>query len=121
MQLGGLHSHSTLISYFKELYDLGILPLAMATDSERSQYAHLLETSMAGGLSSALVNRLKNYLLPEYEKLPVATKLMHDNLRSCIETQNELRMSTEQYKKIAGLFRDLSGYITSLGTRIERG
>ena len=115
-----LHAHPTLIAYFRELYDLGVIPLAMATDLERSQYAHLLETSMAGGMSSALVDRLKNYLLPEYDKLPDASRLMHDNLRSCIETQNELKSSQEQYTNIAGLFHDLNAYVTALGTRISR-
>lgn len=114
------HAHPTLIAYFRELYDLGVIPLAMATDLERSQYAHLLETSMAGGMSSALVDRLKNYLLPEYEKLPDASRLMHDNLRSCIETQNELKSSNEQYTRIATLFHDLNSYVTALGTRISR-
>jgi chromosome condensin MukBEF ATPase and DNA-binding subunit MukB len=114
------HAHPTLIAYFRELYDYGVIPLAMATDLERSQFAHLLETSMAGGMSSALVDRLKNYLLPEYEKLPDATRLMHDNLRSCIETQNELKSSNEQYTRIATLFHDLNSYVTALGTRISR-
>jgi chromosome condensin MukBEF ATPase and DNA-binding subunit MukB len=114
------HAHPTLIAYFRELYDLGIIPLAMATDLERSQFAHLLETSMAGGMSSALVDRLKHYLLPEYEKLPDASRLMHDNLRSCIETQNELKSSNEQYTRIATLFHDLNSYVTALGTSISR-
>ena len=114
------HPHPTLIAYFRELYDLGVIPLPMATNLERSQYAHLLETSMAGGMSSALVDRLKNYLLPEYEKLPDVSRLMHDNLRSCIETQNELKSSNEQYTKIAGLFHDLNAYVTAWGTRISR-
>jgi chromosome condensin MukBEF ATPase and DNA-binding subunit MukB len=115
-----LHAHPTLIAYFRELYDLGVIPLAMATDLERSQYAHLLETSMAGGMSASLVDRLKNYLLPEYEKLPDASRLMHDNLLSCIETQNELNSSSEQYTKIADLFRDLNAYVTARGLRISR-
>src|SRR5258706_6460304 len=71
-----LQAHPTLNSYFKELYDRGALPLTMATDAERSQYAHLLETSMVGGLSDELAVRLKGYLLPEYEKLPTTVKLM---------------------------------------------
>ncbi len=75
---------------------------------------------MAGGMSSALVDRLKNYLLPEYEKLPEATRLMHDNLRSCIGTQNELQSSNEQYAKIASLFQDLNSYVVGFGTRISR-
>ena len=114
------HAHPTLIAYFREMYEVGVIPLAMATDSERSQYAHMLETSMAGGMSSALVDRLKNYLLPEYEKLPDASRLMHDNLRSCIGTQNELKSANEQYIRIATLFRDLNYYVTALGTRIKR-
>jgi chromosome condensin MukBEF ATPase and DNA-binding subunit MukB len=114
------HPHPTLIAYFRELYDLGVIPLPMATNLERSQYAHLLETSMAGGMSSALVDRLKNYLLPEYEKLPDASRLIHDNLRSCIATQNELKSSNEQYTRIAGLFHDLNAYVTAWGARISR-
>lgn len=114
------HAHTTLIAYFRELYESGVIPLAMATDLERSQYAHLLETSMAGGMSSELVDRLKNYLLPEYEKLPDATRLMHDNLRSCIETQNELKSSNEQYTRIATLLHELNSYVTTLGSRISR-
>jgi chromosome condensin MukBEF ATPase and DNA-binding subunit MukB len=115
-----LQAHPTLGSYFKELYDIGALPLTMATDAERSQYAHLLETSMVGGLSAALTVKLKDYLLPESEKLPSTVKLMHDNLRACIGTQNELKSSEEHYKRIAGLFRNLTGYITTLGKRVER-
>jgi chromosome condensin MukBEF ATPase and DNA-binding subunit MukB len=114
-----LNAHPTLSSYFKELYDVGALPLAMATDAERSQYAHLLETSMAGGLSAELAVKLKQYLLPEYEKLPSTVKLMHDNYLACVETQSELETSEQHYRRIGDLFQSLTGYVRALGTRVE--
>jgi chromosome condensin MukBEF ATPase and DNA-binding subunit MukB len=115
-----LQPHQTLATYFKALYDIGALPLAMATEAERSQYAHLLETSMVGGLSAALAAKLKDYLLPESEKLPATVKLMHDNLRACIETQLELKDSEQHYKRIAGLFNSLTDYVTTLLTKVGR-
>jgi len=114
-----LDAHPTLSSYFKELYDVGALPLAMATDAERSQYAHLLETSMVGGLSPELAVKLKQYLLPEYEKLPSTVKLMHDNYLACVETQSELETSEQHYRRIGELFQSLTGYVRALGTRVE--
>jgi len=113
------HAPPTLIAYFRELFDWGVLPLTMATDLERSQYAHLLETSMAGGLSAPLVDRLKNYLLPEYGKLPEATRLMYDNLLACIRTQDELELSNEHYTRIGSLFQNLKNYVAALGRRIR--
>jgi chromosome condensin MukBEF ATPase and DNA-binding subunit MukB len=113
-------AHPTLGAYFKELYDLGALPLPMAGDADRSQYAHLLETSMMGGLSQDLAVRLKNYLLPTYTKLPDAINRMQQNLLACLATKNEMDTSSKSYELLSKLFTALDQYTVAVAGKVQR-
>jgi chromosome partition protein MukB len=63
--LGGvLRIFGSAKEYFAELFDLGITPLRLSTDEERTKMNEMLRTSMTGGISRALTTDLRGFLLP---------------------------------------------------------
>ena len=78
---------ATAKEYFKALFDRGVTPLRLDTDTDRRKLAEMLQTSMDGGLSPALTSELRSFLLREQSGLSDAIKRMRANIRSCKHTR----------------------------------
>ena len=60
-----LETFPTTKDYFAALFDLGVTPLRLATDADRTKLNEMLRTSMTGGISRALTSDLREFLLKE--------------------------------------------------------
>ncbi|MGA2449981.1 MAG: chromosome partition protein MukB [Polyangiaceae bacterium] len=90
--------------YFGHLFELGVLPLRMATDEDRSKYAEMLRTSMTGGISRVLATELRSFLLKEETGLGDALSRMRSNLDACHRTRVEVTDAGRLEHEIRGVF-----------------
>lgn len=97
-------SFSTAKDYFATLFDLGVTPLRLATDADRTKLNEMLRTSMAGGISRALTSELRDFLLKEETGLADTLKRMRANLDACRRTRIEVDESTKLEQEIAGIY-----------------
>lgn len=94
--------------YFQFLYDNEISPIRLTENEERKKYNQLLHTSLYGGLSRSLQSSLRDYLLPENDRLIKGIQEMEQNLLSCRKT----RSAIQRYQSIRETIRRV--YQTSL-------
>jgi chromosome partition protein MukB len=89
--------------YFRFLFDNEISPLRLIENEERKKYNQLLHTSLYGGLSRSLQSGLREYLLPENDKLVQGIHEMEQNLKSCRRT----RSAIQRYHSVREVINDL--------------
>ena len=80
---------TTAKEYFKTLFDQGVTPLRLESDTDRKKLGEMLRTSMAGGLSPALTSNLRSFLLQEESGLSDALTRMRSNIEACARTRAE--------------------------------
>lgn len=89
--LGGkVDVFSSAKDYFTALFDLGITPLRLASDEDRSKLNEMLRTSMTGGISKAITGELRSFLLREEPGLSDTLTQMRGNLDACHRTRAEV-------------------------------
>lgn len=76
--------------YFRFLFDNEISPLRLVENEDRKKYNQLLHTSLYGGLSRSLHSSLRDYLLPENDKLVKGIQEMEQNLQTCRRTRSAI-------------------------------
>ncbi|MGM0578228.1 MAG: chromosome partition protein MukB [Myxococcota bacterium] len=79
--------------YFRELFEAGALPLDLSAREARSRMDQVLRTSMMGGISRALAQGLRDYLLQRDDTLANTVRRMQDNLTACRRTRSQVRES----------------------------
>lgn len=84
---GELVSFRHAKDYFQFLFDNDISPIRLIENEERKKYNQLLHTSLYGGLSRTLQTSLRDYLLPENDKLVQGIHEMEQNLKTCRRTK----------------------------------
>ncbi|HVJ93869.1 MAG TPA: chromosome partition protein MukB, partial [Labilithrix sp.] len=90
-RLGGkLDVFGSAKDYFGALFELGITPLRLATEEERTKLHDMLRTSMTGGISRALTSELRSFLLKEESGLADTLVRMRANLEACRRTRTEV-------------------------------
>ncbi len=89
--------------YFRFLFENEISPLRLVENEERKKYNQLLHTSLYGGLSRSLHSSLRDYLLPENDKLVKGIQEMEHNLQSCRRT----RSAIERYQATREVIRNV--------------
>ena len=98
--------------YFRELFDLGLTPLRLDTDDERSRFNHMLRTSMVGGISATLSGGLRDFVLREDTNLAESLKAMRANLLACQVTRREVEESGAAQREIAEVYRSAETMFT---------
>lgn len=99
---GEMFSFTKIGDYGSRLFDLGILPLKLTDKATREKFNRLLQTSLQGGFSSGLQEKLKDYLLPNYTEISDSIEHMDHNLSQCritrknIENLNQRILSVEK-------------------------
>jgi chromosome partition protein MukB len=101
---GRIDVFDTAKDYFGSLFELGVLPLRMATDEDRNKYAEMLRTSMTGGISRVLATELRSFLLKEETGLGDALSRMRANLDTCHRTRVEVTDAGRLEREIRGVF-----------------
>ncbi|GMU22531.1 MAG: hypothetical protein AMXMBFR13_26170 [Phycisphaerae bacterium] len=99
-----LEVFSTTKEYFARLFELGITPLRMASDEDRTKLNELLRTSMTGGISRALTTELRDFMLKEETGLADTLKRMKANLDACRRTRIEVEDSRRLEQEISGIY-----------------
>lgn len=107
--------------YFRFLFDHDISPLRMIENEERKKYNQLLHTSLYGGLSRSLQSSLREYLLPENDKLVQGIHEMEQNLKSCRRTRSAIQRYHSVREVISNLYdKGLEMYRAAFfATRLE--
>ncbi len=91
--------------YFRFLFDNGISPVRLLESEERKQYNQLLNTSLYGGLSRSLQTSLREYLLPEDNKLISGIRDMEQNLLTCRRTRSSIQRYQTVRETIRGIYQ----------------
>lgn len=103
-RLGGqMETFRSTKDYFAELFELGIFPLRLASEEERSKLNEMLKTSMTGGISRALTSELRGFLLREETGLSDALSRMRENLDTCRRTRTEVIEAQRLEREISGV------------------
>ncbi len=100
---GELTSFRHAKDYFRFLFEKEISPLRLVENEDRKKYNQLLHTSLYGGLSRSLHSSLRDYLLPENDKLVKGIQEMEQNLHTCRRT----RSAIERYQKTREVIRSV--------------
>ena len=87
-----------------KLFERGITPMRLAGDEERSKLNEMLRTSMTGGISRALTNELRSFLLKEESGLGDTLARMRANLDACARTRNEVGESRRLEREITAIY-----------------
>ena len=85
-----LHACATAKEYFNALFERGVSPLRLDRDGERQKLSEMLRTSMTGGMSEVLTNRLRAFLLKEEGGLADILRRMRLNIDACRRTRAEV-------------------------------
>lgn len=101
---GRLVTFDTLKDYFAALFDRGVTPMRLATDDERIKFNDMLRTSMVGGISKALSDGLRGFLLKEETGLADTLKRMRGNLDACRRTRRQVDEATDLERDIHGVY-----------------
>ncbi|MCL2639209.1 MAG: chromosome partition protein MukB [Phycisphaerales bacterium] len=101
---GHLEVFNTQKDYFARLFELGVTPLRLASEEDRTKFNDMLQTSMTGGISRSLTTGLRNFLLKEETGLADTLKRMKDNLEACRRTRIEVEDSRRLEKEISGIY-----------------
>jgi chromosome partition protein MukB len=99
-----LQVFSSAKEYFAFLFDRGVTPLKLNTDSEKSKFNEMLRTSMTGGISRALTSELRSFLLKEEGNLSSTLQQMKANLEACGRTRIEVDQARKLEKEIGGVY-----------------
>lgn len=99
-----LEVFGTAKEYFARLFELGVTPLRMASDEDRTKLNEMLRTSMTGGISRALTTELRDFLLKEETGLADTLKRMKANLDACRRTRIEVEDSRRLEQEISGIY-----------------
>jgi chromosome partition protein MukB len=99
-----LEAFGTTKEYFARLFDLGVTPLRLASDEDRTKFNEMLRTSMTGGISRALTAELRDFLLKEETGLADTLKRMRANLDACRRTRIEVEDSRRLEQEISGIY-----------------
>lgn len=99
-----LEVFSTTKEYFARLFELGVTPLRMASDEDRTKLNEMLRTSMTGGISRALTTELRDFLLKEETGLAHTLKRMKANLDACRRTRIEVEDSRRLEEEISSIY-----------------
>lgn len=86
----------TVGEYCQALYEAGILPSGMSMGHDRSLYASLIETTFKGGVSNAVVSRLKDFLLPEATQVSDIVAGLQACTNEVIMTRNEISSAEKE-------------------------
>jgi chromosome partition protein MukB len=92
-------------AYFREIFDLGVTPLRLDTEDERTRFNEMLRTSMVGGISRTLSGGLRDFVLREDASLAESLRAMRDNLQACQVTRREVEESSAAQKEISDVYR----------------
>ncbi len=101
---GATRTFHTTRDYFQTLFDLGVSPLRLTTDEERSKFNEMLRTSMVGGISRALTGGLRDFLLREEVGLADTLRTMRANLDACRRTRLGVQEARALEREIHGVF-----------------
>jgi chromosome partition protein MukB len=99
-----LEVFGTTKEYFARLFDLGITPLRLVSDEDRTKFNEMLRTSMTGGISRSLTTELRDFLLKEETGLADTLKRMKANLEACRRTRIEVEDSRRLEQEISGIY-----------------
>lgn len=99
-----LEVFGTTKEYFSCLFEMGVTPLRMASDEDRTKLNEMLRTSMTGGISRALTTELRDFLLKEETGLADTLKRMKANLDACRRTRIEVEDSRRLEQEISGIY-----------------
>ncbi|GMV42656.1 MAG: hypothetical protein AMXMBFR64_43720 [Myxococcales bacterium] len=89
--------------YFGALFELGITPMRLGTDEERSKLNEMLKTSMTGGMSKGLLQDLRSFLLREEGGLAETLQRMRANLDTCRRTRRDVQEAQRLEREIGAI------------------
>ena len=90
-------------AYLQNLFDAGVTPMPLSTDSERAKLNELLRTSMLGGISRRLGEGLRGFLLRPEEGLGDTLIRIRGSLDDCRRT----RMQVEESRRLEREIHDI--------------
>jgi chromosome partition protein MukB len=90
-------------AYLQNLFDAGVTPMPLSTDSERAKLNELLRTSMLGGISRRLGEGLRAFLLRPEEGLGDTLTRIRGSLDDCRRT----RMQVDESRRLEQEIHDV--------------
>ncbi len=101
---GQLQVFRTTRDYFSTLFELGISPLRLFAEDERAKFNEMLRTSMTGGISRALTQELRFFMLKEDGGLGDTLGRLKESLRSCHATRVEVTEARALEQEITAVY-----------------
>ncbi|WP_241585145.1 chromosome partition protein MukB [Rosenbergiella epipactidis] len=106
-------AYSSVTDYHSMMFDHGIVPRRLRSQSDRSKFYRLIEASLYGGISSTITRSLRDYLLPENGGVRKAFQDMEGALRENRMTLEAIRVTQADRSLFKHLITEATQYVAS--------
>lgn len=104
---------NSITDYHSLMFDLGVVARRLRTASDRGKYYRLIESSLYGGISSAITRSLRDYLLPENSGVRKAFQDMEAALRENRMTLEAIRVTQSDRYLFKHLISEATHYVAA--------
>ncbi|PKH24270.1 chromosome partition protein MukB [Enterobacterales bacterium CwR94] len=105
--------YNSITDYHSMMFDLGLVARRLRSASDRSKYYRLIESSLYGGISSAITRSLRDYLLPENSGVRKAFQDMEAALRENRMTLEAIRVTQSDRDLFKHLISEATSYVAA--------
>lgn len=106
-------NYSAITDYHSFMFDLGLIPKKLRSNSDRIKFYKLIEASLYGGISSVITKSLKDYLLPENTGVRQAFFDMESALHENRMTLSAIKATEADRDMFKALITDTNNYVTA--------
>ncbi|MHC1698991.1 MAG: hypothetical protein AB9919_13215 [Geobacteraceae bacterium] len=119
---GDMHKFDTIAKYGAKLFELGVLPVDLHDKKDRDKFNRLLQTSLLGGFSKKLQERLKDYLLPDDRQTRDSVSRMKASLDGCRRTKKRIENLSKKIEVVSDIHANSRKMMESLfcGIRLRK-
>lgn len=111
---GEMNQYHKIGDYGSRLFGLGVLPLKLTDKTSREKFNRLLQTSLQGGFSSGLQEKLKDYLLPDYTEISASISHMDHNLNQCRITRKNIENLSQRIHSVEKVYSTSKEMMTAV-------
>lgn len=105
--------YNSVTDYHSMMFEQGIVPRRLRSQSDRSKFYRLIEASLYGGISSAITRSLRDYLLPENGGVRKAFHDMEGALRENRMTLEAIRVTQSDRNLFKHLITEATNYVAA--------
>lgn len=105
--------YNVIADYHTMMFDCGLVPRRLRSAADRSKFYRLIESSLYGGISSAITRSLRDYLLPENSGVRKAFHDMEAALRENRMTLEAIRITQADRDLFKHLITETTQYVSA--------